>query len=154
MKIRPVETRDWEAWLSLRGELWPDGTPEAHQAEMHQLLENSDFWTTLVSATAENQLVGFAEVSLRQDAESIERSLIGYLEGWYVVADHRGQGIGRRLVEAAEIWVLEHGCTVMESDAAIDNEQSHRAHAALGFAETSREVRFRKTLRWSRVRPC
>ncbi len=146
MKIRPVEARDWDAWLSLRCKLWPDGTPEAHQADMHELLKRSDCWETFICATPDKQLVGFAEVSLREDTESFERSLIGYLEGGYVVGDYRRQGIGRRLVEAGEKWVLEHGCTVMDSDAATDNEQSHRAHSALGFAETTRAVRFRKTL--------
>jgi aminoglycoside 6'-N-acetyltransferase I len=71
---------------------------------------------------------------------------VGYLEGWYVVPEVRRQGIGAQLMAAAEDWARGQGCTEIASDALIDNENSHRAHRALGFEETGRVVNFRKPL--------
>ena len=59
----------------------------------------------------------------------------------------RGRGIGAALLEEAERWAAERGCTELASDATLDNVASQRAHAALGFTETERVVAFRKRLR-------
>ena len=58
------------------------------------------------------------------------------------------KGVGRALIEAAEAWGRGQGCSEFGSDAAIDNETSIAAHRALGFAEVSRAVCFRKPLRF------
>ena len=57
-----------------------------------------------------------------------------------------GACAGRALVAAVELWTREQGCTELASDALLDNEASHRAHAACGFEETERVVYFRKHL--------
>jgi hypothetical protein len=74
---------------------------------------------------------------------------VGYVEGWYVDPDVRRQGIGRRLVEAAERWAAAQGCREMASDAHLGNTVSHAAHEALGFEESERLVHFRKRLNGS-----
>ena len=71
---------------------------------------------------------------------------MGYVEGWYVDADVRHQGIGRRLMAAAEQWSVAQGCKEMASDTQIENEVSLTAHQALGFEESSRAVHLRKRL--------
>src|SRR3954462_6355474 len=54
------------------------------------------------------EVVGFAEVSRRTYAEGCETSPVGFLEGWYVVAARRRQGIGRALVASGEAWAQPH----------------------------------------------
>ena len=56
------------------------------------------------------------------------------------------RGIGQALVESAEKWAQEQGCTVMGSDADLENTGSHKAYAALGYTDISHEVLFRKTI--------
>jgi hypothetical protein len=77
---------------------------------------------------------------------------VGYVEGWYVDADVRHQGIGRRLMAAAEQWAVAQGCKEMASDTQIENEVSRTAHQALGFEESSRAVHLRKRLIGALVR--
>jgi aminoglycoside 6'-N-acetyltransferase I len=60
--------------------------------------------------------------------------------------EHRRAGIGRRLVQAAEGWARERGCTEMGSDADLSNGVSHTAHRALGYGEVARLVLFSKKL--------
>ena len=83
---------------------------------------------------------------LREYAEGCNSSPVGFVEGWYVDPEARRSGVGRRLVEAAEDWAREAGCTEMASDSLIDNDEGHRAHEAIGFTEVERLVCFRKSL--------
>jgi aminoglycoside 6'-N-acetyltransferase I len=87
------------------------------------------------------------EASLRKFADGCSTTPVGYIEGWYVAPQHRRSGIGRCLVEAAEQWARSQGCTEMASDSLLDNFDSQRAHARLGYQEVERAVRFRKDLR-------
>jgi aminoglycoside 6'-N-acetyltransferase I len=91
-------------------------------------------------------LTGFLEASLREDADGCATSPVGYVEGWYVLPNHRLSGVGRALIEAAEDWARVRGCTEMASDALLDNTVSHQAHQRVGYAEVERAVRYRKNL--------
>ena len=48
-------------------------------------------------------------------------------------------------MRAAEDWARARGCAEMASDALIDNSESEKAHAALGFEIVDRCVHFRKS---------
>jgi aminoglycoside 6'-N-acetyltransferase I len=98
-------------------------------------------------AEASGQLIGFLEVDLRSHANGCNPShVVGYIEGWYVDPDWRGQGIGRKLLAAAEDWARNHGCVEMASDTWIDNELSQRVHEAAGYSVVDRCVHYRKSL--------
>lgn len=101
----------------------------------------------LVSEDENGALNGFAQVGLRSHADGCnpERP-VGFIEGWFVRAELRGQGIRRKLIESAEEWARSQGCLEMASDALIDNRRSHDAHRALGFEVVDRCVHFRKNL--------
>lgn len=91
-------------------------------------------------------LVGFVEASLRERPDVLPPGRMGYIEALYVTAEHRGKGVGRALLEAAERWAEACGCDVMGSDADIDNEAGVKIHRALGYQEAERIVRFQKAL--------
>ncbi|MGZ3498278.1 MAG: GNAT family N-acetyltransferase [Vulcanimicrobiaceae bacterium] len=71
---------------------------------------------------------------------------IPHIEGWYVEPSARGNGVGRRLMSAAEIWASSLGFKEIASDTEIHNEASLRAHQACGFEEVDRLIKFRKAL--------
>jgi aminoglycoside 6'-N-acetyltransferase I len=91
-------------------------------------------------------LGGFLEAGTRKYADGCKSSPVGYIEGWYVDADLRGQGIGKALMQAAEDWARGLGLKEMGSDTWLDNEASIRAHTRLGYEETERLVHFVKRL--------
>ena len=94
-----------------------------------------------------SRVVGFVQVGPRSHADGCDTSRpVGFIEGWYVVPDCRRQGIGRRLLAAAEDWASNQGCEEMGSDTQIDNEISQTAHWALGYQVVDRCVHFRKRL--------
>jgi aminoglycoside 6'-N-acetyltransferase I len=136
---------DKNEWLRMRLALWPDNTPEDALAEMDEFL--ADPSTPVFVAVRENgKLGGFLEGGLRKYAEGCDASPVGYIEGWFVDEDLRGQGVGGALVQAMEAWAREQGYTEIASDTWLDNETSIRAHLALGYEESERLVHFRKSL--------
>jgi aminoglycoside 6'-N-acetyltransferase I len=74
-------------------------------------------------------------------------SPVGFLEGLYVAPTWRRHGVARSLVEVAQAWCVECGCSEFASDALLDNAISHAVHRALGFAEAERVVHCVKPVR-------
>lgn len=143
--VRPVARGDRAAWAEMRAALWPDYTVAAHAAEIDRLLAAgpSERSTNFVAEAPSGALLGFVEMSVRGYAEECVTDRVGFVEGWYVVPEARGQGVGRALIAAGIAWARGLGCTEFASDALIDNHVSHAAHQALGFEEVVRIVCFR-----------
>ena len=148
--IREIAKGDEAEALRMRAVLWPDTI--GHEQEVAAYIAGTPIdpmgAAMFVCERPGGGLCGFAEVSLRSVAAGCDRhSPVGYLEGWYVNAGFRRQGIAARLLEAVEPWARARGCRDFGSDSLIENELGQRAHLAAGFAEVERAVLFRKPLR-------
>ena len=151
VSVRLAQLLDREYLVRMRTALWPDTSAEKHDREVLALLSGTAALTMplaiFVAATNDGRAVGFLEVDLRSHADGCSPAQpSGYIEGWFVAEDYRQQGVGKKLVEAAEEWARGHGCIEIGSDALIDNEISQRAHQALGYEVVDRCVNYRKTL--------
>jgi aminoglycoside 6'-N-acetyltransferase I len=150
MEVRKAIVTDLEDLVPLRHALWPEGPREEHRSELQDILEGSPPGTMpliCLVATDGDALLGFAEVGLRSHADGCNPAhSCGFLEGWYVKPSARNQGVGRALVSAAEDWARMRGCVEMASDTWMDNVESQRAHAALGFEVVDRCVNYRQDL--------
>lgn len=146
MHVRPYQPADLAEWLRLRRALWPDLANTDDAADAAEWLARPDA-TVLVAVRPGGQgLAGFVEVGTRPYADGCASSPVAYLEGWYVDADARRQGLGTALVRASEDWARQHGYRELASDALLGNRISQQAHVALGFTEVERAVRYRKVL--------
>ena len=146
-QVRRTKEADIGAWAELRAALWPEDDARSHAAEIRRALAQPNGMVAFLVIDAEGRACGFAEATLRRDyVNGTESSPVGFLEGWYVAPGARGRGAGRALIAAVEQWTREQGCAELASDALLDNEASHCAHAACGFEETERVVYFRKRL--------
>jgi aminoglycoside 6'-N-acetyltransferase I len=146
--IRAAHPGDADSWARLRQGLWPSDPPGDLAAEVQDFFAGTlaEPSAVLLAESSDGTLVGFAELSLRPYAEDCTTSPVGYLEGWYVVPDVRGRGVGRALVSAAEAWAREQGCSEFASDTRPENTGSIAAHLALGFEDAGALRCFRKTL--------
>ncbi len=147
--VRTAKQDDAASWLELRGALWPDGAEVEHREEIDRFFAGEfprEPWMVLLAEDAEGRVLGFAELSIRPYAEGCRSTRVAYLEGWFVLPEERGRGIGKALVEAAENWGRTQGCLEFASDADPDNEVSRMAHRAVGFAEVGLVRCFRKDL--------
>jgi aminoglycoside 6'-N-acetyltransferase I len=146
MHVRAYRAVDHAEWLRMRRALWPGDTLAEEMASMAEWLARPDAEVLVAERPDGSGLAGFAEVGTRAYADGCDTSPVAYLEGWYVDADVRRQGVGTALVRAAEAWARAQGHRELASDTTLDNEVSQRAHGALGFEEVERVVAFRKTL--------
>jgi len=128
----------------MRAQLWQ--IVEAENLAEARDIVTSTSWAVFLAQLADNTPLGFVEAHLRDYAEGAGSSPVGYLEGWYVRADHRRKGIGAALVGAAEQWAQTRGCVEMGSDTQLGNAVSAAAHARLGYGETERLICFLKRL--------
>jgi len=145
-RVREVTANDASEWFRLRKLLWDESSDDEHRMEMLDIYEHNETQLVLVAETDGGKLVGFLEASIRPFVEDCHSDHVGYLEGWFVKPEYRKQGIGRKLVAAAENWARQKGCTEMASDSEMGNNLSLQAHQNLGYEETSRLVHLRKDL--------
>ncbi len=147
-RVRPAKPADTAAWLQLRHALWPDRSTAEHREEIDRFFagEAREPLAVLLAEDETRCPIGFAELSIRAYAEGCRTDRVAYLEGWFVVPNARGQGVGRALIAAAEEWGRAQGCREFASDAEPDNEVSAAAHRALGFADVGLVRCFRKEL--------
>ncbi|PMY40457.1 aminoglycoside 6'-acetyltransferase [Pseudomonas sp. GW456-L14] len=147
IRIEPCQPAHRADWLPLRQALWPDCPAEEHRDEIASLLDDPRRYINLLAYTADGQPAGLAEASLRHDyVNGTEHSPVVFLEGLYVSAEQRRQGIAERLIDAVAQWGRDQGCVEMASDTGLENLVSQTVHKALGFEETERVVYFRKSL--------
>ena len=146
MHIRAYRATDHAEWLRLRLALWPGDTLQGEMADMAAWLARPNTEVLVAERPDGAGLAGFAEVGARSHADGCQTSPVAYLEGWFVDADVRRQGVGAALLRAAEGWARGQGFQEMASDTQLDNEGSQQAHRALGFEEVDRVVEYRKTL--------
>lgn len=146
MNIRPIDPDDRDEWLRIRCDFWPDHS-YTHAGEIDRFFAGTlEEPLAVLVVNGGDELIGLAELSIRPYAEGCLTNRVGYLEGWYVEPGHRGQGVGRSLLAAAETWCRKQGCTEFASDTTIDNEDSRRAHLACGFEDAGLIRCFRKSL--------
>ncbi|MET0582677.1 MAG: aminoglycoside 6'-N-acetyltransferase [Pseudoxanthomonas sp.] len=144
---RQAQACDVDAWAELRQALWPDQDASRHAQDIQHMLGSATRAVAFVALDEADEVVGFAEATVRTDyVNGTESSPVGFLEGWYVKSAARRAGVGSALVAEVESWTLRQGCTELASDALLGNGLSFDAHIGCGFEETERVVCFRKRL--------
>ncbi|SIT87344.1 aminoglycoside 6'-N-acetyltransferase [Edaphobacillus lindanitolerans] len=143
--IKRALPSDADAIATLADRLWPGHGVHEFQKEMQELL--ADDHAAVFLAFSGNEPVGFAQVQLRHDyVEGTSTGPVGYLEGLYVEARFRQEGMARELVRGCEEWARQQGCTEFASDCELGNDVSRDVHLHLGFNEVNRIIAFAKKL--------
>jgi aminoglycoside 6'-N-acetyltransferase I len=150
MRIRPVARGDRDEWLRMRCALWPEERQD-HAAEVDAWLDDpasshSPMVEVFVAERDAGGLCGFAEAGLRDFADVSEDRPAAYLEGIFVDADMRRQGVAGALLETVETWARARGSNELASDFVVDNGESRAWHQALGFREVETLVLVKKRL--------
>ena len=144
MEIRKATPADSMALANLASRMW-NHNPEELEPEFASLTASDEAACFL--AWDANQPIGFAQCQLRHDyVEGCDTSPVGFLEGIYVDAEHRFNGVARALLSACEDWARSVGCSEFASDCELDNHDSLVWHLKSGFAEVNRTIWFAKKL--------
>ncbi|MFI4995028.1 MAG: GNAT family N-acetyltransferase [Hyphomicrobiales bacterium] len=139
-----MRASDRAAWVEMRNALWPNEPLEALADGIDRVLAGDGVWG-FMAETIEGTPAGFAEIAIREYANGCESQPVPFLEGIYVEAKFRRQGIGAGLIARIEAFLAQRGFRELGSDTQIDNRSSQAAHLGWGFSETERVVYFRKS---------
>jgi GNAT superfamily N-acetyltransferase len=96
----------------------------------------SDERSAVLVAEDRGELLGFATVYL--ELKSVRFGLRCWLEDLAVSPQHRSQGIGKALLDAAKDWAGARGATHLELDSGDDRADAHRFYEREGPSWTSR----------------
>lgn len=145
LKISQADRSQLAQLTDLAIKLWPEHEHRELEKDLAGIYARDD--AAFFLAYWEETPIGFAQCQLRRDyVEGTESSPVGYLEGIYVSESFRKRGIAKRLLEAAEAWAREKGCSEFASDCELDNSESLRFHLNVGFEEANRIICFTKKL--------
>ncbi len=143
LRIRPVQPEDAPALAALAGQLGYPAAPEVVAARLQALTED-DYHAVFVAVGANSEVVGWIHVYLCLQVIADREAEIG---GLVVDEAHRSQGIGARLVQAAEDWARAHGCQGLTVRANVVRERAHAFYRRWGFREVKVQRVFHKSLR-------
>ena len=146
IEVRRLRPPDHAAWIDLRQALWAHHDRSGLETEAREIADAPAKTPVFLAIDSHGEAVGFLEASIRSKAPGCSTDRIGFIEGWFVDKEHRGQGIGRLLVQAAEDWARGQGCTEMGSDTNDRYPGSPGAHASLGYRTVRTDIAFRKPL--------
>jgi ribosomal protein S18 acetylase RimI-like enzyme len=131
--IRPMKQRDLDAIVDMIGALAVHHGHAPNISAQQLAAESLGSRPSLHVAVAEaaGRLVGYAVLHTHFVALSGTRT--GNLDHLFVVTEHRGRGIGRRLVDAAIETARNLGCDSIEVQAVTQNWAAQEIYVALGF---------------------
>lgn len=139
LTIRDARPADAAAIASLLGQLGYETDAQGVTRRLERLVIVGD---RVIVAELEDEVVGLAHLHA---SPTIEHERPAAKIGALVVHDsHRGQGIGRTLVEAMETEARARRCVLLFLTAASQREEAHEFYRRAGLEETGK--RFTKLL--------
>jgi len=126
-----------EAVNALHHEAWPQvfaepGDPLRHAAHWRQSIATEQ--ATVFVVERAGQVIGFVTVGLQQDnhllLQPTRYARIGSIS---VAPDCQGQGLGRRLMQAAEAWARQRGAPDIRLNVWAFNQRALALYEELGY---------------------
>jgi GNAT superfamily N-acetyltransferase len=86
--------------------------------------------------------IGMIEASMVQPYDIFQAKAVLHIRSAYVMPGRRGQGVGRRLLEAVLEWGKERGCVEAELNTLVGNP-ARSLYKSMGFEVFELEMRLR-----------
>ena len=144
--IRPARPEDAAELARLSTQL---GYPMSAAMAASQLSEvevtgRGDHAVLVAEASASERLAGWIQVSVSRIFEAPGAAEIA---GLVVDESRRGEGIGPRLLRAAEDWARARGCAVLRVRSNVVRERAHAFYEREGYERVKVQQVFEKPLR-------
>jgi len=142
LRIRRVKKTDAEQVAGLSGQLGYPATSAQILRRMKGLKPASEH-AVFVADLPGTGIVGWLHVSVAHVIESDTRAEVNGL----IVADgQRSLGAGARLLDDAEKWARQCGCTAMNVRSNVIRERAHKFYERQGYEHYKTQKAFRKPL--------
>lgn len=140
-ELRLAVPADLEAITVLLGQLGYPASATEVARRLQPVIDSSEH--ALLVASIDGRVIGCIHVLLISSLDAGRYAEIG---AFVVDEDHRGQGLGRRLLAAAEDWSRRQGVNKLRVRSRIDRIETLAWYRQQGFADTKVQQVFDKRL--------
>lgn len=142
IQVRGAVEGDAATLAGLSGQLGYPTTTTALAPRLSALLRHPE-QGVFVAEAPDGAVIGWIQVAVHHSLGADDEAEI---VGLVVDAAHRAQGVGRRLMEAAEDWTSGRGLTAVRLRSRVQRAGAHRFYERLGYARLKEQVVLRKEL--------
>ena len=104
---------------------------DVHYYDLEALIASPDAHVVLAGIDSEIIASGYAKI---EDSETyLKHQRHSYLGFMYVVPEHRGKGINKRIIQELEAWSLSRGVTEMQLEVYCENGGAIKAYERSGY---------------------
>lgn len=151
MNVMVANQEHLEAILALRRLLWPDCLEEEHQQELGAMLNGKHpmvpEWPAVVMVSeSDSGVVGYMEATLRPFVDGCREGPVGFIEGWYILDEHRESSSFELLLNGITLWTKANGGRELMCDVPTEEAELLAQHEASGFEKVQRMVMISKPL--------
>jgi GNAT superfamily N-acetyltransferase len=114
---------------------------DVHYYDLAALISSPD--AQVLVAELDSQTIGSGYARIDMSDVYLKHREHAYLGFMYVVPEHRGKGVNRRIVEELEAWSRSRGVTEMRLEVYAENAGAIRAYEKSGYAKLLLEMRKR-----------
>ena len=112
------------------GSLPPGWDPVRAREAISEAIAAGD--SALLVAEHRGELLGFCSAYI--ELNSVRYGVRCWVEDLAVSPNHRSEGVGKALLDAAKEWAREHGATHLELDSGLARKDAHRFYEREGPA--------------------
>jgi N-acetylglutamate synthase-like GNAT family acetyltransferase len=143
LSIRPAKIEDASALAELATQLGYPSTLEQILERFDALYANQEENTVIV-AELDGKVTGWIHAYIYRLLMSDPEVEIG---GLVIDESIRGHGVGEKLMQAAEAWTLEKGCSSVYVRSNTIRTRAHKFYKRIGYQVIKSQYAFRKILR-------
>jgi GNAT superfamily N-acetyltransferase len=140
--VRRAEAGDAERISELSVQLGYPVSIGAVAERMEPIMGREDH-DLFVAATADGWVAGWVHVFERR---LVMHEGMAEIDGLVVDERCRGEGVGRVLMERAEEWARDRGCTIVNLRSNTIRTAAHEFYRRIGYEEIKRQCVFRKNI--------
>lgn len=146
MKTRNAEIEDAAAIAALATQLGYPSTTE-QVAPRLAALTSDDRQAIFVAESTHGEVGGWTQVRV---VDSVYLDRVAELSGLIVDEQHRGQGVGGALLQAAEGWAGARGCSLLRVRSNVIRTRAHHFYTERGYKSVKAQKVFEKPLKPTR----
>ncbi|MBV1775069.1 GNAT family N-acetyltransferase [Burkholderiaceae bacterium DAT-1] len=140
LRLRAAGIGDFAAFAKLTSQLGYPVDQTELRANLERILAKDDH-AVFIAMDEEGHICGWVH--------GYTRLLIGAaptieVDGMVVDSNYRGQGVGRSLMTALELWAQTRGIVGVSLRSAVQREEAHRFYRGLGYQHVKSQYAFRK----------
>lgn len=113
-----------------------------HYYDLEELINSPD--AEVLVAELDSKIIGTGYARIEAAEPYLQHETHSYLGFMYVVPEHRGKGINKKIIEKLEAWTMSKGVTEMQLEVYAGNAAAVRAYEKSGY--DSLLVTMRKSL--------